>query len=325
MNPNFFIHYEGQGENSSEIDLVCFGESLQGFDKLIKEIINISGLGIEVEVRAKPIREGSNIAPLVVESITSLGITNLVTFLDFLRFIGESQIYESAVSFFNEVTFSLESLQRFLVEACRGETRVQEFANNFARERPAEAILLEIFLIRFIEEMIARASSWKNLNFPPEGVPITIFKKGKKIINNGRFLKPLKPIIEEEASQIGFSANGVITEESSIISNENFENYLADTEVTLSDFTNGSRHTVIGEVKNFQSSRGDFMKVNIRHSTGEFLLVVIPRDGHSTDEYIRYYKKNVFMEVEIVRESMFKKPKLKVIEIGLHQTSFIEV
>ena len=59
MKSNLFIKYHGttNPENDSEIDLVTLGNSIIGFDEVIKEILKISKIKGNISVSATKVRQ----------------------------------------------------------------------------------------------------------------------------------------------------------------------------------------------------------------------------------------------------------------------------
>jgi hypothetical protein len=100
-------------------------------------------------------------------------------------------------------------------------------------------------------------------------------------------------------------------------------NYLPNSEAILEKYINWKEYEFHWEIKNFQSSRGDFLKIKVETDSWKKLLVCRPSDWHTTEEFIQFYKKKVIFKAEVLRESMFQIPKLKILPSSMQEQQTI--
>jgi hypothetical protein len=92
---NIFIKYVGVDENdSSNIDLKILGESLQGFDHLLREILEVFRIDSRnVEIRAQKVSDGSIVINVLIDLISNTPFSTFKALLDFHQFVN-SETYE---------------------------------------------------------------------------------------------------------------------------------------------------------------------------------------------------------------------------------------
>ena len=90
----------------------------------------------------------------------------------------------------------------------------------------------------------------------------------------------------------------------------------------MPEYINGQIYRFSGAIVTLQCVRGDYMKFKINDFDKRYnLLIAYPLDGKKTEDYTKYYKKSVNIDAEIIRESLYKKPKVKIHNIELAQKS----
>lgn len=305
IEPNFFIKYNGKSDSDgSTIDLVVLGESIVGFNSVIKEIFKISKLKGEISISANKIREGSIIIDVIIfvsQHANEIPFDKVIDFLNFLKVISQDS-YTAAVNFFN------------------GIQEVHEGINEFAKEYPATYDLVKDGITLFIGILIGRAQKHKNqpdLDNLPEKYAMALHK----MISSKKFTKALKPLVEDEAVSIEVSSEKSF-EHRTKIDLDNFENYLGEGEQILPDLKHGEASRLTGKVVGLQCSRGDSLKVKVHIKGKRYLtLVAFPPEGKTTQDLDELYGHNVIIEAEIERKSLYQKPKLHIIQIDIQQST----
>ncbi|MBU1613561.1 hypothetical protein KKC87_04005 [Patescibacteria group bacterium] len=300
--PNLFIKFKGL--NDEPIDLDLFGESVVGFGKLIPEIFKISGIKGEINVKATKLREGSLIVDVLIELFTRLPFDNVQDYLDFLRVVGGTA-YHTALNEFSPVLQNAVALERALND-------------HFARN-PLRLLLFAEFVRESIKWI--RLQKQRPVVYDDRGyqLPAKFAPKYKKLIKEKKFKKVLRPFVEDKITSIKISSEPDFRE-ASTITPENFGDYLSDDEQILSDFENGQTVRLVGQIVSLQSNRGESMKFKANRIPRKYrLLIAYPPDDKTTEDFIEYYKKEVIVEAEVVRRSLYQKPKIILRSIELHQ------
>lgn len=127
--PNFFIHYELDESESSDLD--SFGKSIIGFNSLLKEIFKITKINADLEIRAIQPKKWSIIVQLCIE----VGIHHQYIFnhlLDLQNFLQtvDPELLQSANTYFSDVWYSHESELWFWQEVWKGKTNTQNLLDS---------------------------------------------------------------------------------------------------------------------------------------------------------------------------------------------------
>lgn len=308
MKPNLFIKYKGKDEEfDSCVDLVSLGESIAGFDTVIKDIFRISKMNGEISVQASKIREGSLIVDIIVfvsNISNNIPFERIADFLNFLKIVN-NELFNTANQFFN----TIETAHREL--------------NEFAKEYPATYDIVKTGLTLFIGVLIGKATKHKkhpDLNDLPEEYAKDLYK----MINNKKFKKAVKPFIEDEIQSIEISNERSFINKARIDVN-NFEGYLGEDDQILPELLNGQIHSLQGKVVGMQCSRGDSMKIKvINNNQKNITLIAYPPKGKTTKDFDEFYGQDVVFKAEIIRTSLYQKPKLNIINIDIQQKSIFD-
>lgn len=309
MRPNFFIKYRGiNASNDSAVDLVALGESIIGFDALIKDIFEISKINGEVSVSATKTRDGSLIVDILV---TISNIANAIPFervedlLNFLRIV-DHNAWELANNFFNDLTHAHRTL------------------NDYFAANPLDYTLA----CSFVAYLIGRAKKHKqkpDLDDLPKDYAIALHKA----IKARKFKKAISPLIENEVTSIEVSDDRDFGRESTaVIDVSNFENYLSEDEETiLPDYENGKVYLFTGAIVSIQCIRGETMKIRIHGFHKKYRdLVAFPEEGKTTEDYMAFYGKDktILIKAMIERSSLYQKPKIHIREMSLQNQPLFE-
>ncbi|MDZ4184659.1 MAG: hypothetical protein U1D97_06730, partial [Desulfuromonadales bacterium] len=145
--------------------------------------------------------------------------------------------------------------------------------------------------------------------------PQRIAKELYGLIKRNGFKGLVSPIVNETAVEIEISPNRNFRGVSAKIDEGNFEDYLtADNEI-LPDFVNGLEVVLEGAITSLKSTRGDSLTFQYIDAGNVYNLELFPPNGKNTKNFVRFYKENVRVFATIERISMYKKPKLHLLEI----------
>ena len=296
---NIVIKYNWEPAKDG-VDLKTLGESIVGFNEAIKESVKVLRIKGEVSVRAKTARDGSIILEILTELFSpasTIPFENVQAYLDFLALVGK----------------------QLATEGFKWGSQVHDDFNALYAKYPLDAALLGLAIVK----LFAWARKQKK-------VPTVQDESGKqlpknyairlhKLIKRRVFKKALTPFIEEQVSEIEIKATHK-PDEPAVINSQNFEEYLSEEEQILPEYENGKVYRFVGSIVGLESSRGEYMKfkadgVKREHS----LLISFPGDERKTEDFLDFYKKQVLIEAEIVRKSLYQKPKLVIRSIDLMQ------
>lgn len=299
-NPNFFIKYDKKGINEKfELDLELLGQSIIGFDHAIKEVIKISKIKGEIDIKAANIREGSLIVDIIIALNT--GAVPFDSVNDLLVFIRSVDYAE-----YLRITNSL--------------MLAHDEANEFFAKYALDALLVT----KFVEKMFNWAKKQKRIPVlisDKEEIPKEYAIKLHKLIKKKTFRKALKPFIEEKVTEISISASRDFLG-SAIINEGNFEDYLSEDEKILPELENGKICKFVGRIVGLESSRGESLKFKADNIDKKFsLLIAHPANEKKTEDFIEFYKKDVNIMAEVYRKSFYQKPQLIIHNIYLRQES----
>jgi len=305
MNPNLFIRFKGiDHDNDSAVDLAELGESLTGFDSLLKSFGEILRISDTLEIKATATEEGSIIVDLLVslQSQTNgvIPFDSIDDFLNFLKLTG-SPAWHHAVEFFN----SIEGAHKTL--------------NEYAEKNPADFWVTTLLIVEAFKRLLAKARKNKEKpDYNDKELPKRIAEELHKLIKHHGFKKALKPIVEDKAQSIELSTDRSF-KESAKVDQENFQDLLAEDEQVLPDLENGTTHTLKGDVTSLKGTRGDSLTFHIRHGKETVNLDVLPPEGATSKAYRQFYQESVEIVGTIIRDSLYKKPKVRIQQITLNQ------
>lgn len=296
-----FIKYDGiDASDKGSVDLSSLGTSLVGFDKLLREIIKISRIQNEISIKVSTINKGSVIVDVLLDIKTffqQLPFDNPDDLIDFLRVVDES-LWFQAVAYFQDIRNTVKTVYDFLTS------------------HPIELVVVS----RFVEYLVSKASKCKNKQtLDSSELPKRIAEELHRLIQKRHlFRKPLKPIIDENVSSISISTDRSFKKKTTI-NEDNFHEYLGDDDKILEHLNNGEIHHLCGEITSLKSTRGDSLTFKYPYKNRNYNLDLLPPDGSTTKKYTDFYKEKVIIDAEIIRDSMYKKPKLKLESIDFHQ------
>ncbi len=306
MRSNLFIKYKTKEDGG--FDLTTIGESFIGMDSNLKDLFELSGIDGELILKTEKISEGTISAHQIIQVATTFPFHDVQCLLDFLYVVREAE-YKAAVGFFQALSNGYKTV------------------NDFVRENPLVLVPLEPLVSTYFKKLIAAAKFQKNGPRSDESVgniPMRYAKGLHRMIVDKKFKRTLRPIVEESATEIIIS-NKADYSDASRIDGSNFENYLPEEEKILPEFENGAVCDLSGELLAIQSTKGEVLRFRIHNIDERFsLLIAFPADGKSTENYIQYYKRAVNIKARILRDSLYKRPELQLINIELIQQDMFE-
>lgn len=307
MAANLYIKYVGPDPSrTSNIDLKILGESIQGFDQVIRELVKVLKIEGEVEVKATQISDGSILVKVLVELVSTLPFSSPQDYLDFLQFIN-SALHAEVSSQWSQLM------------------DVHENVNEWATRNPVDFAVVQASLTGALVKLVTMTRKQKNAITAEDDegmlIPAKYPARLKKLINNRVYRKALKPFVEGEAVKIEVSAREDF-QQAAQISDGNFGDYLSEEELVLPEWENGSEVDVTGKILSLQCTRGESLKFKVTGVPRKHqLLIAYPPDGKTTQDYLTFYRKDVWIKAEVVRKSLYQKPNLVIKDIGLVQRS----
>lgn len=140
-----------------------------------------------------------------------------------------------------------------------------------------------------------------------------------KIIRKNKIGEFIKPITNESVKVIELSPDRSFQRDVAKIDDSNFEDYLGiDTEI-LPELEDGKDYKLNGEITSLKSTRGDSLTFQYINKEKEYNLDLFPPSGKTTKEFTQYYKENVEIAATVERYSLYKKPKLHLMDISFKQ------
>ncbi|MGE4169855.1 MAG: hypothetical protein AB7F28_03960 [Candidatus Margulisiibacteriota bacterium] len=304
--PNLFIKYTPQPQ--SDIDLQLLGTSLIGFEKVIKECFKISKIDGNLEVKAKNLAPGSIVVEIALKISTELPFVSIQDMLVFYK-VANPDIYAQIINGFSDFK------------------SIHETVNDLVAKYPLDCALIGWFVSKIIEYAKRQKKSIQISDDKGEDLPEKTYAKALyRMINKDKvFKKALKPFVEDELRSIQISPERNFDHFSEITS-QNFENYLPEDARILPQYQNGQTVDLTGKLVGLQKSKGDSLSIRVHGIEKEYsLLVGYPDDDHASDDYLRFYGKDIVFKAEILRKSLYQKPKLKIIGIPIfHQPELFD-
>ena len=295
--PNLFLRYRGEGEDDdSNVSLAELGVSLAGFDAVFKEFARILRIDIEPEVQATANREGSFIVDIAAwwkDASEALPFHSVEDFLTFLR-IAEAPMLQNAEDFFNNLSEGRKTL------------------NDWVAANPVDSAILTWLFAKVSKKLMKRAGDFKRrIDNDSKDLPRRIQLALQKVIKKKGFKKALLPMTENKASSIEVSDNPGFNDSARVDQN-NLSDYLADDDMILPHLENGNYYDLNGRVTSLKATRGDCLTLHIHHEGEDHNLDALPAHGLTSKNYIRYYQEDVQVHAEVMRTSLYKKPKLRI-------------
>ena len=307
--PNLFLRYVGEDEtDDSNISLAELGMSLAGFDVVFKEFARILRIDIEPEVQATANREGSFIVDIAAwwrGAGDTLPFHSVEDFLTFLRIAGDPML-KDAEAFFNDVLKEKKTL------------------NDWVAANPLDTAVYTWLFAKASKVLMKQAGNCKNrIQAGARELPKRVQLALQKLIKKKGFKKALLPMTENKATSIELSDDPGF-KDAARIDQTNLSDYLADDDMILPHLIDGHSYDLSGTVTSLKATRGDRLTLQIQYEGEDHNLDALPARGLTSKNYIEYYQEDVRVHAEVMRTSLYKKPKLRIqriekvqLELGL--------
>ena len=295
--PNLFLRYKGEEEtDDSTISLAELGISLAGFDMIFKEFAKILRIDIEPEVQATANREGSFIVDIAAwwkDTGDALPFHSVEDFLTFLRIAGDPML-KDAEAFFNEVLKEKKTL------------------NDWVAANPVDTLFYTWLFGKASKVLMKHAGNCKNrIQTGAKELPKRVQLGLQKLIKKKGFKKALLPMTENKAALIELSDEPEFKEPARV-DQSNLSDYLADDDMILPHLIDGHSYDLHGTVTGLKATRGDRLTLQIHHEGEDHNLDALPARGLTSKHYIQYYQEDVQVHAEVMRTSLYRKPKLRI-------------
>ncbi|MDP3953817.1 MAG: hypothetical protein Q8Q06_00165 [bacterium] len=296
-----YIKYGWDKSERDGVDLDVLAESINGFNSVIQEFAKIGKFKGGISIKAKRADGGSIILETFITAASSLPFESITDYNNFLTTIGE-QVVTTGLDIFNEAHRDI---------------------NDFFGKNPLDLALLGWFVVRMIKWAKLQKKSPVTQNEEGMFLPKNFAIQLHRMINRKIYKKALRPFTEDQVNKINIYPKDK-EDDAATIDTGNFENYLSEDEQILPEYENGRIYRFVGRVVGLESSRGEYMKFKAAEVKREYsLLVAYPEINKTTEHYVDYYKKPVIISAEVIRGSLYQKPKLAIKDIKLMQESLI--
>jgi hypothetical protein len=301
MKTELYIKYTGSdSRDDSNIPLSDLGKSLISFERIVNDLSEIFGIDAKVEVLATTHREGSHIVDLLLQisdAFDSLPFDSPEHFLEFLKFANE-EAWRHASEFLTDLK------------------EIHRTVNDYCAKYPADLALLALL----IPGLFALVRKQRKTPVPVDpNMSDRIAKQVYKLIEKNKFGQFVKPIAEESATSIDISSDKNFRKNTTRIDTNNFEEYMGKDSEILPEFINGDERSIAGSITSLKSTRGDSLTFHFKTSEKTYNLDLFPEADKTTKNYVKFYLEEVNLTARVERTSLFKKPKLHLINIELLQ------
>jgi len=290
----FVISYDF--ESNEGFDLALIGTSFVGFDKVMKELLVYAGLTDKVEVRTTRVKQGSVDVFNAIFSINPFFIQDPMQLLEFLKIAGPE-----------------------LTQGVNGFLAIKKDLNDYYADNPLDfeiSLLVTAYLINSIRLAGKTKQSDKSIIESTSASPRQIARL-RKMVNKGFYKKALLPITQGNVTKVKLSAISKRKKHAVTITDDNVGDFLPDTEQILPQFNDGDFVTLSGELQMLGSTHGDSMKIRVRDiDPKNNLLEAKLSEGLDIIDYRELFKQGIYVEAEIRRKNMFKKPELIIYNLA---------
>lgn len=298
--PHLTVTYRWNPDSKKGLDIESLGDSLVGMNRAIRDLGRVLRLNGDLSVRVQSAKHGSVIFEFVNQLASNIPFERIQDYYDFMRFVGA-----------DVGTHTLE----MGVKAHRN-------VNDFFGKNPVDMTLLAAAIAKLWQIAKREKSTVTAVDENGKQIPKAYAVRLHKLINvKHAFRRALRPFTEDEVSEIKIEAP-TKPQFGAVIDLRNFEEYLSEDERILPEYENGKSYDFSGQVVVLEQSMGDHIRLRIngvpkRHA----LLTAYPAYEKTTVDYVEYYGKKVFFRAEVMRESLYQKPKLRIEKMRLTQAA----
>lgn len=298
----FTITYKGDATRDG-FDMAVIGESMMGFNSLLKDFYKACGIDGELQVRTSEVKQGSVIitGQLIAEITTQL-IANPDLFLEALKQV-DIDLWQQLSNFLSALGNADKTINDFFKE--------RQFTSDVVSgiiAGVAGGLLVWWLTTRKERKLDKRLTKLEQ--------KIESLRKGK------RFNKALKPLQENGYDSVTYAAQTIPSQQKQVtISDGDLDAILPEDDKILPEYENGNRFSATGEVKSLSSARGERVGITFHDlKFGSRTYTAFPDDKHTSASYRNLYGEVVTGEFEVYRKSMFKVPEFKIMSLEKLQT-----
>lgn len=289
------LRYDWDSDFASGVDFAALGGSLIGFDRLLRNYVEVLRLRGDVKIEAQSAREGSVVVDLALQLYSTALFHDWQSYVDLMQLVGQ-QIPQTVIG---------------------GAKEIHEDVNAFASQYPVDTMIIEAAILKlFVWGSLQKTkpTTHDNGNILPTRYAVGL----SRMVKSHKYRKAFSPLVTDAVKEIQIVAP---QKDPFVVDLRNFSNYLSEDERILPDLKNGVSYNFKGEIVGLESSKGEFLRFRALELPKQHrLLTAFPTDGKDTGNYLGYYKKQVLLTAEVVRKSEYQRPRLKIEEIELLQT-----
>lgn len=300
------------------IDIEELWNNLLEFSKLSKSILKeVWHVDIkDINLRIVWLRNWSIIVDIIINNVWNIleWFKDLYSLLDYLHTV-DLEIYNTAVNFINTSVNSYNEIE------------------NWWKDHPVFIWLMTLLLssywwsiTKFLKKIVKISKDVKDnkkidvikdnqeINLSWEKVKWSIAKRTKKLVNQWKYIDFLEPFIDDKVKSIEIWEN----ENYEKIDENDYQQLLWKWFEILPQYINGSTYDFVGSFTAMQSNIWETMtlkSIDLKdRSNKPMLFSCIPDDNYTSEQYKNYYWESIIVKVtaEVIRESVYKKPKLKI-------------
>lgn len=277
------------------------GESIAGFGSAIREILAVARVNKPVSVYVEVAEDGSIELGFTIDLLSQIPFGSWQDLYDFFAFIGRID----------------------LLQAAKDVAKVHDDLNAFFAKNAFDAALLAYLAPKLFA--LAKRQKKAPTATDADGKPVP---KGyaiglHKLVKKGAYKKAMRPFVENQVNEVEIRSAGE-SSASTKITTLDFGEFLSEKEQILAEYENDRTYRFAAQLVGLEKSMGEHLKFRMsqlprRHN----VLVSYPQEGKLTTDYTMFYGKHVFISAKVIRQSMYHKPKLQLLEIELAQEPFL--
>jgi hypothetical protein len=299
--PYYLRYLPHEDQPQDEVDLRSLGESLIGFSRLTTEFSRVLGIRGEITVSATHTREGS----LIIETLIDLSSAGV-------------EVFESAQDLYDFLKITSKEAWSTATEGLGRLKDGYENLEEYYSKHPIQLVAIVSAITWLVKK--ARKQKEKPQLDDPE-LPPRIAQALFELLKTKAFRRFLEPLIQDVVQSIELSEDPKF-KNAAKIDKKNLQDYLPEEEQILPHLLPDSNHQLMGEVTSMKSTRGDSLTFHYESGGRRFNLDLLPENGKTTKAYTGFYKERIVTNVVVIRDSMYKKPKLRIETID-HQSPYL--
>lgn len=292
------LRYDWDSDFATGVDFAALGSSLIGFDRLLRNYVEVLRLKGDVKIEAQSAHEGSVVVDLALHLYSTALFHDWQSYVDLMQLVGQ-QIPQTSLD---------------------GAKEIHEDVNAFASRYPVDTMIIEaalLSLFRWGSLQKTKPTTQDNDNILPSRYAVGL----SRMVKSHKYRKAFSPLVNDAVKEIQIIAP---QKDPFVVDLRNFSNYLSEDERILPNYKNGVSYKFKGVIVGLESSKGEFLKFRALDLPKQhWLLTAFPSEGNDTGNYLNFYKKQVLLTAEVVRKSEYQRPRLKIEEIELLQTPLV--